>query len=165
MFVKKAPKFQLDADKADSALQSILTTCNQTPSSLPINQIILRQKMNTRPYNRLLIVAFLLFLLQFCVPFIIVPAAKYTSQYFTVSPVIMTGYEQEGDYLYLTFQGDYIQFSEAYMETADEIRYPATSFDKKSKTICFPFLQGEEINFYIPVMNGKTVQLLLFYKE
>ena len=77
----------------------------------------------------------------------------------------MTGYEQKGDYLYISFEGDNIQYSEAYLTLSDGTRYPAASFHKKTKTICFPFFEKEETNIYIPVINGKTVQLLLYYKE
>ena len=161
LFRKKAKNYEINMDMADNALQNILSSCKQSPNVIPLNQIVKRQQLSTRLYERLAIIASVILLLTFLLPVYLLPLSKLTDGLFTPEPVRLTQHYQEDNTLTLMFSGDNILFKEAYMEIdGSEIYYPI-SFDKKGKTICFPYYEGKEVLFHIPVKGANEVQLLL----
>ena len=161
LFRKNKKKYEINMDMADNALQNILNTCKQSPNVIPLNQIVTRQKVSTRFYERLAKLASLLLLLTFLLPVYIIPLSRLTGDFFTPEPVTLVHHYQEGDILFLEFSGDNIQYNDAHMVTNDGETYYPLSIDKKGKRISFPYLEGQEILFHIPVKNSQEVQLLL----
>lgn len=160
-FHKRKKKYELNMDMADNTLQNILSSCNRSPNILPLNQIVTRQKVSTRLYERLTLIASVLLLLTFLLPLYIIPLSRLTEAFFTPAPVVLVHHYLEGDSLYLEFSGDNIAFEDAYMVTTDGETYYPLSYDQADKRICFPYPEGEEILFHIPVKNSQEIQLLL----
>ncbi len=161
MFFRKKNQYHLNMDSAGKSLDHIFSSCNLAPNTVPIDKLLLRQKVNSRSYNRLLVITTIVAFLTFITPLAIIPVVELTADYFMPVPVDLSSHYVEDDVLHLTFVGDNIQYRKAYMVDATGIEIPALSYDKKSKTICFPFLEGKEFNIYIPVENDATVHLLL----
>ena len=106
MFCHKNKKYQMDMDTANAALQNILAACDQAPNTIPFDKIVLRQKANTKPYNRLIVLTAVLLLLTFLSPLTIVPIATRLEPYFTPKPIKLVKDYIEDDILYLQFSGD-----------------------------------------------------------
>lgn len=153
--------YQIDIQKADSALQNIFAACNQSPNTIPFDKLVLRQKANTQIYNRLLIATAIILLFTFLAPFYIVPLSHVTEKLFTPEPVVLLNDYLEDDILYLQLAGDNILYEEAYLETHDGQRIAAVYHDKAKQLIGFPFPEEGESNIYIPIKNSEPLHFLL----
>lgn len=159
MFFTKKQKYQMNITDANAALQNILATCQQPPSSLPVDKILLRQKAKVQKYNILLCVTSLFLLLTFLLPLCVIP--HFSGMHSSGSHITLVSDSLEDDILTLTFEGKDILFSEAYLQLGDgTIRFPL-SYDEASGTICFPYYRNTEIYIYIPVENAPVYQLFL----
>lgn len=161
MFYNKVPKYQMNMDVANTALQNILNTCNQSPNTIPFDKLILRQKLNTRIYDRILLIISILLFLTFASPLIVVPVSTLAENIFVAKPVEILGNYVEDDTIYFELTGDNILYHDAYMITESGEQYSALSYDQKEQIICFPYFTNQEINFFIPVKNDTTIHLLL----
>ena len=161
MFFRKNKIYKMDPGQANSALQNIFAACDQTPNTIPFDKLLLRQKLNTRKYDILLCVIALALFFTFLSPLVIVPLSQSVEQMTAPEPVTLLKDYCKDDILYLELSGDGILYEEAYLNTPDGQRLYPLSFDRKTKTIAFPFLSGEECNIYIPLENGQFLHLLL----
>lgn len=161
MSFKKKQTYQIDIEKADSALQNIFAACNQSPNTIPFDKLVLRQKVNTKIYNRLLTAAAVILLLTFLSPFYIVPVSHVTKALLTPEPAVLLNDYLEEDILYLQLAGDNILYEEAYLETPDGQKIYAVVYDVKKQLIGFPYIEESESNIYIPIKNSKPLHFLL----
>ena len=51
---RKQKVYQLDVNTADATLQNIFNKCHRTTSHIPLNRILLKQKMRTKEFDILL---------------------------------------------------------------------------------------------------------------
>ena len=155
----------MDMDTANAALQNILAACDKAPNTIPFDKIVLRQKANTKPYNRLIVLTAVLLLLTFLSPLVIVPIATRLEPYFAPEPVKLINDYIEDDILYLQFSGDDICYDQAYIELPDGERTSSIPVDTDKGWIGFPYNGTEEINIYIPLEKGSHVHYLLTPKH
>uniref|UniRef100_UPI004055BBF1 hypothetical protein n=1 Tax=Acetatifactor sp. TaxID=1872090 RepID=UPI004055BBF1 len=159
-FMKKNT-YQMDIDRANSTLQNIFAACDQAPNTIPFDKLVLRQKVNTRIYNRLLVITAAVFLLTFLSPLIIVPVSNMMEHLLAPTPVVLLNDYREGDILYLQLAGDHILYEEAYLETISGERYYAVSYDAAKQLIAFPYIEDSEANIYIPIKDNEPLHFLL----
>lgn len=159
-FMKKK-KYEMDIDRANSTLQNIFAACDQAPNTIPFDKLLLRQKVNTQIYNRLLTVTAVILLLTFLCPLIIVPASNMMDGLFTPTPVVLLNDYLEDDTLYLQLAGDNILYEEAYLETLDGEKLYAITYDAGKQIIGFPYIEESESNLYIPIKGSEPLHLLL----
>ena len=150
----------MDMDMANATLQNILAACDQAPNTIPFDKLVLRQKLNTGVYNRLLMITAVILILTFLSPLTVVPVAEMLAKNDSSTPVLLDNYVKE-DMLYLELSGEHIIFTEAYLETADGKQYFALSYDASHNIICFPYFGESESNIYIPVENQSTLHFLV----
>ncbi len=161
MFYNKVPKYQMNQEVANKALQNILNSCNHSPNTIPFDRLILRQKLNTRIYDRILHIIRILLVLTFISPLMIVPVSNVTASFLAPKPVEILGNYIKDDRIYFKLTGDNILYEDAYMITENGEEYPALSYDRQQNQICFPYYTNQEINFYIPIKDSSTIQLML----
>lgn len=161
MFFHKSKKYEMDMDIANETLQNIFAACDQAPNTIPFDKIVLRQKADTKPYDRLILFTALLFLLTFLSPLAIVPVATWLEPHFAPKPAELVENYLENDVLYLKFAGDHILYEQAYMEAADGNHIPVLSYNTDKGLICFPYDGSEELNIYIPIEGDSPLHFLL----
>lgn len=159
-FMKKKT-YQMDIEKANSALQNIFAACDHAPNTIPFDKLILRQRVNTRVYNRLLTATAVLLLLTFLFPIIIVPVSNAMGHILAPEPVALLNDYLEDGILYLQLTGDNILYNEAYLETFDGQKKYAVTYDVKKQLISFPYIDESESNIYIPIKDSAPLHLLL----
>ena len=135
----KTKKYKLDTAQANQALQNIFAACDNKPNTIPFDKLILRQKMNTGKYDRLLLVTYIALFLTFISPLVIVPFATQTRDWRAPEAVAMIDSYVSDGYLYVRMEGDNI----------------------KEKTLCFSYSNDTESNIYIPVKDSSDFHLLL----
>lgn len=145
-------------EQANATLQNVFAACNQTPNTIPFDKLVLRGKLNTRVYNRMIILTALVLLITFLAPLAVAPV----SSLFRKQPekVELLSDSLENGVICLTLSGDGIRYAEAYQETADGIIEAPLSYDRDAGTIYFTYYETET-NIYIPVENAPTFHLLL----
>ena len=161
MFFRKNKIYKMDPGQANSALQNIFAACEQAPNTIPFDKLLLRRKLNTRKYDILLCVIAFALSVTLLLPVIIVPLARSVEQITAPEPVTLLNDYLDNGRLFLELSGDGILYESTYLNTMDGQTLEPLSFDKKTKTIAFPFLEGEECNIYIPVENGQVLHLLI----
>ena len=160
MEFQKNNKYELNLETADAALRNVLEACDRSSNTVSSSELILRQKQNTRLYNRMLILTTALLILTFLLPLGIVPVAKLLDRQGTPEPVALVNDYVENDSLYLELSGDNILYEEAWMSAVDGEKIPGT-YDESTGLISFPFPDSGEYNIYIPVKYNDPFQLLL----
>lgn len=160
MFFRKKKIYQMDLKQADSTLQSVFAACEKRPNIVGIDKLRLRRKLNTRVYDRLLLLTALLLLLTFLSPFAVAPVTGLFATHSTGSVELLSDSVAE-DVLTLTFNGRGILFENAYQELPDGSVEAPVSYDKKSKTICFPYHAEAEVNIYIPIKDSADFHLII----
>ena len=58
MFFEKKNKYEMNIDTANEILQNVFAAESKTPNTVPFDKLVLRQKANTRFYNRILVILF-----------------------------------------------------------------------------------------------------------
>lgn len=157
----KTKKYKLDTAQANQALQNIFAACDNKPNTIPFDKLILRQKMNTGKYDKLLLVTYIALFLTFISPLVIVPFATQTRDWRAPEAVAMIDSYVSDGYLYVRMEGDNILYSEAYLVKNDGTVIPVHSYDTKEKTLCFSYSNDTESNIYIPVKDSSDFHLLL----
>lgn len=146
----------MDLRQADDTLQTIFAACKQPPNTIPFDKLVLRQKLNTRVYDRLLFFTGLLLLCTILAPLAVKPAARLFGAGFS-APAFVSD-RLVDDILYLSFTGDGILYEQAYMKTADGVIQMPVSYDKEAGTICFKY-RNTEADIYIPIENAPEIHL------
>ena len=157
LFDKK--KHHMDLKQADATLQNVFKACHIPPNTTSFDRLALRRRLNTRIYNRLLIITALLLLFTFILPLAVSPAAPFFKRG-GASEVVLVSDTLSGDVLKLMLSGSGILYDEAYQETASGITEPALSYNEKTGVISFSYY-GTETNIYIPLENAPTFHLWL----
>lgn len=161
MFFQKQNKYKMNPDMANQTLQNVFAACDRESNATPFDKLILRKRANTRVYDRLILLTSLFLLLTFLAPLFIVPVStmlgKRTN---SESPALVRDYVEDSC-LYLELKGDHIVYEEAYLEKADGTIIPVLSFDRETKTLCFPYVDNAESNIYIPIRGSDPLHLLL----
>ena len=160
MEFQKNNKYELNLETADAALRNVLEACDRSSNTVSSSELILRQKQNTRLYNRMLILTTALLILTFLLPLGIVPVAKLLDRQGTPEPVALVNDYMEDGFLYLELSGDNILYEEAWMIGLDNETIEGI-YDGQSGQICFPVPDSGEFNIYIPVKNDAPFHLLL----
>lgn len=156
-------KYRMDVRSADSALQNILTQCGQNPqeSSGPssLEELLRQQKAKNR--RQRIALAVLTVLLAVCVLAVSAVILRGRGREPLQNPELVSHYVAEGQ-LHITIdpRGNTVLYSEACLCEPDGTRHAPISYDKKTHTICFPYL-GTECNIYIPCQGGAQLHLLL----
>lgn len=164
MFFSKKKIYQMDIDKANTALQNIFAACNQAPNTIPFDKLVLRQQLNTGIYTRLIAITVITLFLTFLSPLIIVSlSTQLEPDTLSDTVELLSDYCAE-DILYLTFSQGNVLYEDAYLETADGKIIPALSYDTTTNTIAFPFIADAECNIYIPIPNGQPLHFLLSHE-
>lgn len=157
----KKNKYEINIETANAALQNVFSACDKVPNSIPFDKLLLREKLNTRLYDRILILLSVLLLLTFLSPLAVVPVSEFLDSRFAPEKVLLEDDYVEDGVLYIRLTGDNILFDEAYLEMPDGTVIPVLSYDKNSQTLCFPFITEAETNIYIPVKDNTPLHLLL----
>ncbi len=159
---RKKRKYNMDISVANDAFLNILKACEQPPSSLPVDKILLRQRAKLAKYNSLIILAGILLLLTFVAPLCAIPF-----QYFghltppnTHNVISLTGDVLAEDILTLTFEGKGIKFEEAYLQLSDDTIIEPVSYDRNANTLCFPYYDTD-MNIFIPVEDAPVYHLIV----
>ena len=160
MFFHRPHKYKMDMTTANATLQNVFSACNQAPNTIPFDKLLLRQKANTRTYDRFLLVIGIFLLLTFLSPVFVVPAANCIAEAFEPEPVELKEYYIEEDYLCLLLSGDGICYEAAYMVTPNGEHIPPASYDTTKQLLQFPIQEDVEYNIYIPVDNSVPYHLL-----
>ena len=161
MFFHKRQKYEMNMESANVALQNVFAACNKAPNTIPFDKLVLREKLNTRCYDRLLIMVALLLLLTFLSPLAVVPVSGFLERCFVSAEVRLIDDYVEDGYLYLQLEGDNILYEDAYLEKPDGTVIPVQFYDSKKRILCLPYIDDAESNIYIPLKNGKVLHLLL----
>ena len=162
MLFRNKRKYQLDISDANDAFLNILKACKQPPSSLPVDKILLRQKIRLAKYNSLITLAGVILFLTFIGPLCVIPFQHFTTAHLfqTHSVISLTGDILEDDILTLTFEGEDILFEEAYLQLPDGTIHKPLSYDAKSGSVSFTYYDAD-LNIYIPVENAPVYHLLI----
>lgn len=161
MLFHKKSKYKMNIETANTALQNVFAACDKAPNTIPFDKLLLREKLNTHIYNRLLVIVLSVLLFTFLSPLAIVPASEFLESRFAPEKVQLADDYVKDGLLFIQLTGDNILFEDAYLEKADGSVIPVLSYDKKSKTLCFPFVEEQESNIYIPVKDSSPLHLLL----
>lgn len=161
MFFRKKKQYEMDMGMANETLQNVLAACNQAPNTIPFDKLVLRQKLNTATYTRLIWITALVLVLTFLSPLAVVPVADLVGRLSAPVPVSLASDHVEDNILYLEFDGDNILFNESYILNADGSREAPLSYDAGKGIICFTYYDDRETNIYIPVKDAQTIHLLL----
>ena len=102
LFDKK--KHHMDLKQADATLQNVFKACHIPPNTTSFDRLALRRRLNTRIYNRLLIITALLLLFTFILPLAVSPAAPFFKRG-GASEVVLVSDTLSGDVLKLTLSG------------------------------------------------------------
>lgn len=73
MFFGRKNKYEMNMDTANTILQNVFASESKIPNTVPFDKLVLRQKANTRFYDRILIILFLVLLLTFLSPLAFTP--------------------------------------------------------------------------------------------
>lgn len=160
MRFRKSRKYELSPETANTTLQNVFEACDRPPNTISFDKLILRQKVNTRVYDRLLILMAILLMLTFLLPLGIVPMAEFLDKQSTPEPVTLIDNYVEDSFLYLELSGDNILYEEAWMSAVDGEIIPGT-YDEATGLIRFPFPDSGEYNIYVPVKYDDPFHLLL----
>ncbi|MGN1148583.1 MAG: hypothetical protein ACI4TB_09185 [Lachnospiraceae bacterium] len=150
----------MNPKQADAALQNIFAACEKSPNTVSLNKLALRQKANTRIYDRLLLLTAILLLLTFLSPLALSPAASLFGNDNSPSKATLVADSLTDGVLCLTLSGEGILYEEAYQETADGIVEGPVSYDESTGTIYFTY-HATDTNIYIPLENAPVFHLLL----
>ena len=71
MFFKKRNTYEMNVDTANAILQNVFAAEDKTPNTLSFDKIVLRQKANTRFYDKILRVLLLVLTLSFLSPLVL----------------------------------------------------------------------------------------------
>lgn len=159
MFFKKKKKYQMNIQQADTALQNIFAACEQKPNTVPFDKLLLRQKLNTRIYDRLLILTGLLLLCTFLSPLAVAPVSSLFSGK-PVAKVELVSDTMTDGVLCLAFSGEGVLYEQAYQELPDGTKEAPLYYDEKTFTIYFTYHELET-NIYIPVENQAVFHILV----
>ncbi len=157
----KKKHYHMNMDQANETLQNVFAACEKAPNTIPFNKLVLRQKLNTRIYDRLIILTSCLLLIAFLSPLAVTPVNTFLNRNRDFSKITVESDYESGGLLYLTLTGDNILFDQAYQITADGTKELPISYDEKCSIICFPYHSDMEVNIYIPAENGNSLQLLV----
>ncbi|HKM35709.1 MAG TPA: hypothetical protein VJY54_13355 [Lachnospiraceae bacterium] len=162
MLRKNKKKFYyMNMDQANETLQNVFAACEKAPNTVPFDKLVLRQKLNTRIYDRLIILTAFLLLISFSSPLAVTPVNAAFNRNRDLSKITVdSDYEADG-ILYLNLIGDSILYDQAYQITADGIKEFPVSYDEKCSTICFPYHPDKEVNIYIPSSYEQSFHLLV----
>ena len=162
MLFRRKRKYQMSISDANDAFLNILNACEQPPSSLPVDKILLRQRIRLAKYNSLITLVGIILFLTFITPLCVIPFQHFThtphSQ--TCSVISLTGDTLEDGILTLTFEGDGILFEEAYLQLPDGTVQKPLSYDTNSGSVSFTY-HDTTLNIYIPAENAPVFHLLI----
>ena len=161
MLFRKKKNYEMNIDTANTILQNVFAAESKAPNTIPFDKLILREKANTRFYDRGLILLLLVLLLTFISPLTIIPIVGISSTGFTADSAKLKDDYVEDGILYLQLEGINIQYEEAFLETTDGVKHPPVSFDKSKGIICFHYIDSMESNIYIPIADEQSLHLLL----
>lgn len=157
----KKKKYEMNIDTADSILQQVFAASDRRPNSVPFDKLVLREKLNTRFYDRAIALLGIVLLVTFLSPLLIVPLAGLLEKEASPGVVrLVDDYVADGC-LYLRLEGAAVLYEDAYLETVDGEQYSAISYDADGGILCFPYIETTEANIYIPVEGASGLQLLL----
>ena len=66
MFFSKNSKYEMNKETANAALQNVFAACDKAPNTIPFDKLLLREKLNTHIYDRLVVLVLLLLLFTSC---------------------------------------------------------------------------------------------------
>lgn len=160
MFFRKKKIYSMDLQQADSTLQNVFAACDRKPNIVSFDKLRLRQQLNTRIYDRILLFIGVLLLLTFLSPFAVSPMTEFLAGGST-EPASLVSDSMAENVLTLTLSGKGILFDQAYQELPDGFVEAPLSYDKKAKTISFSYHAEATVNIYIPVRDQSTLHLVV----
>lgn len=119
-----------------------------------IDKLRLRRQLNTRVYNRLLLLTALLLLLTFLSPFAVAPVTGLFAGHSAGSVELLSDSVAE-NILTLTFSGQGILFENAYQELPDGSVEAPVSYDKNQRPSASPTMRRRRS---ISIFLSKTVR-------
>ncbi len=157
--------FSINQKAASQALQNVLAACDKTPATIPFDKLLLRSKLNTRIYNRLITITVVLLIITFLSPLAVAPMNAFFNKNRDFSKVVVESDYVSNDILYLTLIGNDIMYDRAYQIMEDGTKEDPVSFQIKSQQICFIYHSDQEVNIFIPYGNDQTLHLLVSPEE
>ena len=103
----------MNKETANAALQNVFAACDKAPNTIPFDKLLLREKLNTHIYDRLVVLVLLLLLFTFLSPLAIVPVSESLERVFAPEKVQMTDNYVEDGFLYIQLKGDNILYEDA----------------------------------------------------
>ncbi len=154
-------KYTMNPEAASATLQKVFDSVEKVPNNVPFDKLLLRKKPTTIFFDYHVFVCILLLVITLAAPVFVVPLASFTGSFISAEPVRLDSHHRSGDMIYLTFTGDNIDPDNAYLVTTDGTVYEPLSYDYKTQTFKFPFIEDQESNIYIPVADADSLHFLL----
>lgn len=162
---KKKKIYHMNMDQANQTLQNVFAACEKAPNTVPFDKLLLRQKLNTRIYNVLIILTLFFLLVTFLSPLAVAPVNASFNRNRDFSKITVESDYVADNILYLSLTGEDILLDQAFQITMEGIRELPLSYDEKCSTICFPYHLDQEVNIFIPSANGQPLHLLITPQE
>ncbi len=163
MFGKKKNSFnyELDAVNANAVLQNVFTANHQQPNTIPFDKLVLRQPVDEHKFTRSIRLVAALLILTLLLPMAVIPATRALAP----KAIVLVSDEVQGEILRLGFTGDGLQYENAYIYTSTHGVEYAVAYNPDTKTIDFPYHNGETMNIYVRSREGSLVHFLLIPED
>ena len=152
--------YKIDLETADSLLQNVFAACETTPNTVPLKKIEKRNKLNLFTDNLLIIIACAIFVISFFIPLFFPHSPIFVSVDARARELTVVDHSLSETEFSVSFDGLALDYESSYMESADGVRVPASSYDRFENKITFPFEKGE-YNIYVFDTSGRGIHLLL----
>ncbi len=158
---RKQKNYELDAVNANAVLQNVFAASHRQPNTIPFDKLVLRAPVNEKKFNIAIYHAIALLIVTLLLPVAVIPFTR------AIAPkqIVLVSDEVQDNILRLGFEGDGIEYRDAYIYTiAHGVEY-ALAYNPDTKTIDFPYHPSETINIYVRSLDGNLVHFLLIPEE
>ena len=155
-------KYTMDMTTANMILQNVFIAGEQAPNTTPFDKIVLRSKAQTTMVTACMWVGIVMLLLTLLSPL------AFSSQDFKVAQttaprsVQIVSHQLYTSEFVMMIEGDKLDYRNIYaMKTNGETVYPSRiRFVDGNTEVTIPYT-GEELNLYIPDLDGNVLQAIL----
>jgi hypothetical protein len=158
---KKGYNYELDAVNANAVLQNVFAASHQQPNTIPFDKLVLRQPVDEHKFTRSIRLAAALLIITLIMPMAVIPLTRAMAP----KAIVLVSDEVQGDILRLGFDGDGLEYHNAYIYTAANGVEYAVAYNPDTKTIDFPYHSGETMNIYIRSTEGNLIHFLLIPED
>ncbi len=158
-------KYTMDGAVADKTLKNVFQACNLKVTERSLQDLKKTQNKEHASMIVLMIVALAACIVIFLVPFYLYSSPANVTQVGNNSTtLVVESHHEDKGIFYLTLSGGEVDYSGIRLVKEDGTENNILSYDAASSTIAFTYIE-EDINIYIPQVNGATLHLLLSPKK